>query len=506
MSLKRNVVANYFSQAYVALIGILTLPLYIKYMGNEAYGLVGFFAMLSAWFQLLDVGLSPALSRETARFNAGGGDAATLRRLLRALEGIFAALALAGCGAILLGSAAIATQWLNAQHLLSAQVVGAIQLMAPTIALRFLSGLYRGAITGFEEMVWLGWINVSIATLRFVLIVPFFVWVGSTPIDFFAYQLAVGVLELVLLAGKTYSLIPATGERGIFPWQWGPLRRVLGFSLSIAFSGVVWVVVTQTDKLLISKFLPLGDYGYFTATVLAASAITLVTGPITQAMLPRLTRLAQQSDAAGVVMLYRQATQAVAIVAGSASVVMAVFAEQILWIWTGNAPFAGSFGAVLALYAIGNGFLVLSAFPYHLQCAYGNLQLHVRGNVLFVMVLVPAIVLATVQFGALGAGAVWAAVNALFLFGWTPLVHQRFVPGLHGPWVRDVLKVLAVPLLLSPALWFIRGMQLGRVALAVLVVMAAMTLMVLALQCSMLPRPGLGLILYRLRLGGRRHS
>ena len=46
MSLKRNILANYVSQIYVTLIAIGMVPLYIEYMGAEAYGLVGFFAML----------------------------------------------------------------------------------------------------------------------------------------------------------------------------------------------------------------------------------------------------------------------------------------------------------------------------------------------------------------------------------------------------------------------------------------------------------------------------
>ena len=50
MSLKRNILASYTSQIYVTLVGILILPLYLKYMGAEAYGLVGFFTMLHAWF------------------------------------------------------------------------------------------------------------------------------------------------------------------------------------------------------------------------------------------------------------------------------------------------------------------------------------------------------------------------------------------------------------------------------------------------------------------------
>jgi O-antigen/teichoic acid export membrane protein len=50
MSLKRNIIANYTSQLYVTGVGILILPLYIKYMGAEAYGLVGFFTMLQALY------------------------------------------------------------------------------------------------------------------------------------------------------------------------------------------------------------------------------------------------------------------------------------------------------------------------------------------------------------------------------------------------------------------------------------------------------------------------
>lgn len=44
--LRQNIVASYFSQAYVTLIGIVILPLYIKFMGAEAYGLIGFFTLL----------------------------------------------------------------------------------------------------------------------------------------------------------------------------------------------------------------------------------------------------------------------------------------------------------------------------------------------------------------------------------------------------------------------------------------------------------------------------
>ena len=71
MSLKKNIAANYVSQIYLIVISIAILPIYMKYMGAEAYGLVGFFAMLQGLFALLDFGLTPTISRQTAQYNAG---------------------------------------------------------------------------------------------------------------------------------------------------------------------------------------------------------------------------------------------------------------------------------------------------------------------------------------------------------------------------------------------------------------------------------------------------
>ncbi len=42
----------------MAIIGVVLVP-HLAYMGKEAYGLIGFFAMAQSWFALLDLGLSP---------------------------------------------------------------------------------------------------------------------------------------------------------------------------------------------------------------------------------------------------------------------------------------------------------------------------------------------------------------------------------------------------------------------------------------------------------------
>lgn len=442
MSLKKNILANYVGQIYVTLIGILLVPLYVKYMGAEAYGLVGFYAMLQGWFQLLDVGLTPTMARETSRFRGGAIDALSLRRLLRALEGVFAIIAIVCGGAMMLGANFIASTWLNVQKLPLYEVKNAILLIGMIVALRWICGLYRGAINGFERLVWLNGFNILIATLRFAFIIPFLIYVGASPTYFFSYQLVVAIIELFILAAQTYRIFPKSDVTKRLPWEWKPLRSVLKFSLTVAFTSAVWVFITQTDKLILSKLLLLSDYAYFTLAVLVASGVSVISGPISGALLPRLTKLNAAGDDNGTLQLYRNATQMVCAIAIPTALTLAFFSDQVLWAWTGNATVVSKAAPILALYASGNGILALAAFPYYLQYAKGDLKLHLVGNALFVIFLIPLLIWSTLHFGAIGAGYAWVTANAVYFLAWIPKVHQRFASGLHMRWMlKDILGI-----------------------------------------------------------------
>lgn len=485
MSFRHRVLVSYVSQIYVTLIGIVIVPVYLQYMGAEAYGLIGFYAMLQAWFVLLDMGMAPTMSRETARFAGGAIDATQLRQLLRALEGIFYALGLVGALVLTVGADQIATRWLKVERLPLEQVRLAVQLMALIIGLRWVAGLYRSAIGGFEQQVWLGSLNAAMATARFVLVLPVFYLLGTTPAHFFGYQLLVALVETVWLARKTYRLIPACPSDLKVGWSWAPLHGVLKFSLSIAFTSSVWVFVTQTDKLLLSKLLPLSEYAYFTLAVLVAGGVSIVSGPISTALLPRLSRLQAQRDEQGLIDLYRKATQLVAVIALPVALMLACFAEPLLWAWTGNSITAAHAAPILSLYALGNGILALGAFPYYLQFAKGDVRLHLIGNVLFVVLLIPVVIWSTLRFGATGAGWAWLGANATYFLFWVPVVHRRFAPGLHWKWlgqdVGPVALVTVVAVVSAMALFINSESRLGFMVFLLLIGLAVTALAALSL-------------------------
>ena len=48
--LKKNIVANLGGNVGTGLVGLVFLPLYLRFLGVEAYGLIGVFATLLALF------------------------------------------------------------------------------------------------------------------------------------------------------------------------------------------------------------------------------------------------------------------------------------------------------------------------------------------------------------------------------------------------------------------------------------------------------------------------
>jgi len=176
--------------------------------------------------------------------------------------------------------------------------------------------------------------------------------------------------------------------------------------------------------------------------------------PIGGALLPRLSRLHAENNDDGLLVLYRKSTQMVGMIAIPAALVLAFFAQPVVLAWTGNLEIAHKAAPTLCLYALGNGFVSLGAFPYYLQFAKGDLKLHVIGNAMYFLVLIPVLVWAVMHFGATGAGWTWLTLNAVSFLFWVPIIHRRMATGLHAKWmVRDIAPIFFSTLVAASLAW-----------------------------------------------------
>lgn len=446
MSFKKNIIANYVSQLYMAGLGILILPLYIKYMGAEAYGLIGFFTMLQAGFALLDLGLTPTIGRETARYRGGSMSALQFRQLFRALSVIFFFIALIGGLLLWIMAEPIAFSWLTVERLQKDEVVLAVEIMAISVAVRWMTGLYRGVVTGSERLVWISSLNIIVATSRFIgVFLSMFIY-GFTVEVFFYHQLCVVIIELIALFWMSNLLIPnAKFSNELIGWSFKPIKPLVKFSLSVAFTSTIWIVVTQVDKLVLSGILPLEEYGFFTLAVMLAAGILTLSTPVSSAIMPRMASLHAEGKEKEMIYVYRSTTQLVSFIAGSASIFIAIFSEQLLYVWTGDLEISKNAALILRLYALGYGALAVAAFPYYLQYALGNLKYHLIGNLLIVLLLVPIVIFLASNYGGVGAAWAWFGVHSIYLFFWVAYVHYKLFPGLHLKWILSDVLAIYVP-------------------------------------------------------------
>lgn len=438
-NLKINVIVSYISQLYLIVISIIILPFYIKYMGAEAYGLVGFFAMLQGFFNLLDFGLTPTISRQAAQFNAGAVTSIKFRQLYRSLSLIFGLIAFFGGGILFFQDHYIADHWLKLQNLKYSDVLLSLKIIAVCVALRWMTGLYRGVISGFEKIVWLSVINILIATLRFPGVLLYMYILGYTIDNFFLFQLFVALFEFAILFFYATRLLPKIDNKLNIGWSLTPVKPLLKFALTIAFTSSVWVLITQLDKFILSGILPLSDYGYFTLAVLVAGGVLQISTPISGAIMPRMAHLHGEEKFEELRTVYVSATQFTALIVMSAGIVLATLAQPVLYIWTYDIELANKTAPILQLYALGNAVLAISAFPYYLQYAKGNLNYHFIGNVALLAILVPLIIWASIHYGAVGAGWVWLISQTCYLFFWVSYVHFKIEPNINTIWFKSFL-------------------------------------------------------------------
>lgn len=451
MSYKKNIKISFVSQIYVILIGILVVPFYISELGPEVYGLIGFFSMLQIIFNLLDIGLTPTISRETTVFKSStNSNVINYIQLVKTLYLLFFIVAFIASSTLFLMSNFIATEWLNVEELPIESVSFAIKVMAISIGLKWMTGLSRGVINGNEKLVWLGWFNIIIATLRFLVVFPVLWGLGNTPNVFFSYQLFIAIIEFYVLRKKSKGLIPQLNinDKAQLKFSLNPIKKHLTFSLSIALTSILWVVVTQTDKIIMSKILTLEYYGYFTLVILISSGLMTLSGPISIPLMPRLVSLNAQNNRSEFIKVYRNATKLISIIIGPICFLIVLYADQILLVWTQDKNITDTISPTLKLYALGYGLLVFGAFPYYLQYGIGKLRLHIIGSLTYVILLLPLLWLLVINYNMIGAGYAWLLVSGFYFILMPLIVHNSYFKGLHLKWlIQDIFKVLFLPLI-----------------------------------------------------------
>lgn len=446
MALKRNLIANYLGQGWAALMGLAFVPMYIKYLGIEAYGLIGLFAVLQAWLALLDMGMAPTLVREMARFTGKAHSNESIRDLLRSIELIALGVAVLIASGVAYGSDWIARSWLKADALPVEVVAQAFVIMGLVTALRFAEGVYRSAIVGLQRQILLNMVNIVMATLRGFGAVGVLTWLSPTIGAFFLWQAVVSIVTLAILAAATYSCIPKGCRGGRFSLV--ELRKVWRFAGGILGITLLSAILTQTDKIVLSAMLDLKSWGYYSFAATIAGSLSLLSLPIHQAWAPKLNEIFAERNKKKFVTYYHLGSQITTVVVGSISFVIIFYAELILLIWTKDASLSKATSEIVQVLVLGKMINSLMLVPSEVQLAYGWTSLGVFLNLVAIIFIVPCLLVFVPKFSSLGAAWIWVVLNIGYFVIAIPVMHSKVLRAEKWRWYFcDVIAPLLMSLI-----------------------------------------------------------
>lgn len=454
-ALRVNILTNYAGQLWMAAMGIAFLPLYIRLLGMEAFGLVGLMLSFQSILQLLDFGIGAAINRELSRRVHDPALADGARDLVRTSESLIWLMTVAATLLTWICSGPMADHWLHMQSIKRSEASGAITIIGIAVSLQWPSTFYANCLSGLERQPTLNLINGVFATLRYAGVVPILLWVSPSIEAFLWWYAVVGGAQSLTTAMVVWRELPH-GHRSAH-WSLDELRGNRHFAGGMFVTGLLALGVSQFDRLALASLRPLEELGYYTLALSVASGLGRMVQPMFNALYPRFSRLIAHGEKTTLNELYHLSSQYLAVVIASVAMVLIVFSREVLFLWTGDVQLANKVALPLSILVAGSALNGLMNIPFALQLADGWTRLALGLNAASLLLGAPFCLWAVHQYGTVGAALLWLLANLASVSIGIPLMHRRLLHGEMAAWyLRDnlppILAALATALVVGTVL------------------------------------------------------
>ncbi|HEY0141997.1 MAG TPA: oligosaccharide flippase family protein [Thermoanaerobaculia bacterium] len=431
-----NFAANAVSAAATAAIAILLIPLYVRVVGVEAYGLIGFYLALRAFLLILDLGAGAVVNREVARLTARGSETGEGRDALHTFQGLYWIVgALLGILIVVLAPQ-IAERWLRAEALPREEVAAAVRLMGLLIAIQWPATFYQNALLGLERQVVLSAVLTTASIATHVGALAAMLTLSPRVEVFFFSGILISALQIVTLAILYRRSVRFEGAA---TFRLSALRHVARFAAGAGAISVTGSILAHSDKVLLSSMLSLEQFAHYSLAATVAGALVIVVTPIFNTFYPRYSSLIASGREGELRDLHHFGTQLVTMAVVPAALTVVFFSRDVVEAWTRNAATAAAVAPIavlLILAAAINGLMIL---PYALQLAHGWTRAGTVFGISAVAVYLPLIASLASAFGAVGGASGWLILNLVYFFMLAPLTHAKLLPRSLREWlVSDI--------------------------------------------------------------------
>jgi O-antigen/teichoic acid export membrane protein len=475
--LGRNTVYNILGEALPLLVGLWAIPVLVRRLGTDRFGVLTIVWAVIGYFSLFDLGLGRALTKLVAE-RIGSEDEHTIGPL--AWTGLLCMLGLGfiGACAVLASSAWLAATGLHLTGPLCDESTIAFRLLACSVPVVTVTAGLRGVLEAHQQFGPLNLAKAPLGVLVFAAPVAALT-IAPTLVPVVAVLLTVRLLYCVALGLLCLRLVPPFRRIDFRRAELGPMLRFGGW---MTVSNVIGPLLIYMDRVLIGFLLgrttpssgvsSTTEVAYYATPFEIVTRIWLVPASLQSVLFPAFARDLRTEKARAARVYERGLAYLFAALFPIILVVIAL-APDGLRFWLGP-EFASHGSRVAQWLAVGVFINGLANVPFGLLHGAGRPQWTALLHVLEMLVYLPILWVMVSRFGIEGAAVAWTlrvTVDAALLF----LLAGRIV---EIP-MRAVVRGITVLVAALVTLW-VGAILVGLVARAVYAASGALLFAVFA--------------------------
>lgn len=391
------------------LLQLCLVPQYLKFLGLDGYGIVGFYLALLAVAAVLDTAISSAVCREIAWLQARGDPDRRIPVFIFSAETSLWILVVALTALFLVFFSAFGNSWLPNPGRFKNQIQEIGWLMGGAFLTAFPAGFYGGILNGHQKQVQAGVLGALGQSLRGLGALAALVFVAADLRIFFLWNLVAGILITLMFRHAARGCWYLPQIQTAFSWQ--ALSSIQGFAGGMFAITACSCLSIYADRLILSRYISLEEYGLYILICTVIGGMSRLVTPLTLYFTPLMTHYASAENKPEMLKAIEKFTVWTGVLLIPACVCFIYFSDTILKIWTGNRGLSS--GTQSLSFFLGLGLILQSAsYPTTTMLfAEKKIQGVLYGSLAMAILAPVGLILTAPHLGSLGASALLAALS-----------------------------------------------------------------------------------------------
>jgi O-antigen/teichoic acid export membrane protein len=442
-----NSLANLTSRILNLLFTLIFIPIYLKFLGHDAYGIVAFQTTLQVIFSFLEFGIPATLNREMAKLSSEQKDELQEKAdLIKTTEILSFSIGIIVLSLITIFSKYITHSWLQIGSLNPEVVQLSIIIIAVQISVQYVQNNYFVSLNGLSHQFYPNIITTASSFLKGIIIILLFNYYGGDLRIYFVVNLLFTILTLVFFRKRLIKIIDGI----IGKFNLNLIYKHKKFALQIVIYSLILSTSAQLDKFLISSQLPIKQLGFYSISFSVSNAIAIFGSSIITAYYPQLVKSAT-SNADNFTDYYLKMSKLVSLVILPMVFFLGIYGSDIIYIWTKDTLVSQNASSIILLMTLTSYLSIINSLPLNYSLAKSNMATIIFGQFIIVVTLIaPTIFL--IKYFLLKGAAISSLLNVLIIYLILSFfIHKKHKFSHHLQWLYNTSLY---PFILSfPILW-----------------------------------------------------